>query len=744
MTGNRKIYAAMVWALAFAALYLLSRVNYPLFHSLVDVSSAFIAMGIFVVVWYSRRHVDNDYFLYLGIAFLYFAILNFFHVLGNKNMGVFPGYGNLGPALYIASRYELSVSLLIAPLFINRRLKAVPLVFAAYTLATTLTLLSLFHWRNFPVCIVEGVGLTPFKVYSDYAICLLLLTALALVLRQRRFFDAQLLRPLSASIVLSIATGLAFTLYTDPFGITNTVGHFFQIVSFYLIYVAVIETGLTRPQDILFHKLQDSNRQLEEAAVKARMLAEQADKANRAKSVFLANMSHELRTPLNAVLGFSQLMSHGPGVTAEQKENLDIITRSGEHLLNLINNVLDISKIESGRVEVEEAPLDLHQTVQDIKDLMDVRARGKGLSFSLEQSPDLPRQVCVDGAKLRQVLINLIGNAVKFTAHGEVVLRALAGKREGTGETLLRFEVEDSGPGIPPQERERIFHPFVQLGEQTAAEAGTGLGLAICWQYVRLIGGEIGVGGEPERGALFHFEVPAKVLAAETVPAAPLRGRLLGRAKGEPQRRILIAEDQPENRLLLRKLLEPLRFELREAVNGEEAVNIAGEWHPHLILMDIRMPVMDGVEATRRIKASDAGAQTRIIAITAHTLEDERNEILAAGFDAFIRKPYRDWEVYDAMSQQLGLRLSYQDEEPAIRSKEPALRADELRGLPPELVAELGRKVELLDASLILEVVGRIGQRDPGLGERLRRMAEELRYKEMLQVLDDLAQRRGV
>jgi PAS domain S-box-containing protein len=251
-------YTAILFcAFAFPVLYIVSRYNYNLFHGLADIFTIVIASTVFVLAWNARESIDNDYLLYVGIAFLFFAFLDLFHVLGNKNMGVFPQYGNLGPALYIASRYVLSISLVTAPLFINRKLKVAP-VFAAYSLVTLLVLLSIFYWHNFPACFVEGVGLTAFKVVSDYIICLILLGALVLLFLNRRSFDARVFRLLAASILLSIATGLAFTLYADPFGVTNAIGHFFQIISFYLIYLAVIETGLTKPQNILFRKLKQS------------------------------------------------------------------------------------------------------------------------------------------------------------------------------------------------------------------------------------------------------------------------------------------------------------------------------------------------------------------------------------------------------------------------------------------------------------------------------------------------------
>jgi len=249
-----KYRTAIFLVLALPLLYFISRYNYLLFHSLADGVSIVIAATVFTIILNGRRIVDNDYFLYVGIAFLFFAFWDLMHLLGNKNMGVFPEYGNLGPALYIVSRYILSVSLIIGPLFINRKLNTT-LMFAVYSLVTLLILLSIFYWQLFPVCIVEGVGLTPFKVVSDYIICLILLGAIGLLFINRRSFDSRVLWLILSSLILSIATGLAFTLYADPFGIMNAVGHFLQIASFYLFYLAFIETSLTKPQDILYRKL---------------------------------------------------------------------------------------------------------------------------------------------------------------------------------------------------------------------------------------------------------------------------------------------------------------------------------------------------------------------------------------------------------------------------------------------------------------------------------------------------------
>ncbi len=457
---------------------------------------------------------------------------------------------------------------------------------------------------------------------------------------------------------------------------------------------------------------------------------EQAEKANRAKSVFLANMSHELRTPLNAVLGFSQLIRTSPGITIEQMENLNVIIRSGEHLLNLINNVLDISKIESGRAELEESHLDLYQMVQDMKSLMYVRAHEKGLDFTLEQLRDLPRHIAVDGGKLRQVLINLIGNAIAYTQQGGVTLRAMATRKDTAGRVRVAFEVADTGPGIRREDRERIFSPFVQLGDRPSTEPGTGLGLAICKQYVELMGGTISIEDDPGEGSVFRFEIPVTVVPSEPIPVESRRGRVIGPEEGQPLYRVLIAEDRAENRLLLRKLIEPLGFEVREAVNGQEAVAVFEEWRPHLIWMDIRMPVMDGLEATRRIKKAAAGADTRIVAITAHALEEERSEILAAGCDDFIRKPYAHTDILAALTRNLGVRFVYEAE----TTPDAAVQLDDaaLAELPHELVNRLEQAVSRIDAGAMSRAIDEIRSHDASLADAIAAVTKDLQYGRIL------------
>ncbi|MGA9379935.1 MAG: ATP-binding protein, partial [Phormidium sp.] len=458
---------------------------------------------------------------------------------------------------------------------------------------------------------------------------------------------------------------------------------------------------------------------------------EAADAANFAKSQFLAKMSHELRTPLNAILGFSQIMVRSHSVTPEQKEHLEIINRSGEHLLNLINDILSMAKIESGQITLNESGFNLHQLLELLKDMFRLKAGHKGLELNFIIAPEVPQNIQSDESKLRQVLLNLLGNAIKFTDTGYVNLTVLLAKldQEKTEDVQIIFTIKDTGPGIAPNEITTLFQPFsqTQTGRQTGQ--GTGLGLAISQQFVKLMGGEIIVESQLGAGSTFTFNILAK-LAPETEKNISLNTRqVICLEPNQPTYRILVAEDIKENRQLLVKLLVPLGFEVREAENGQEAITIWESWQPHLIWMDMRMPVMDGYEATRRIKAHPQGKNTVIIALTASVFEEQQPAILKAGCNDFMPKPFRSEVLLEKIAKYLGVRYIYADDSQSMteHSQIPELTTESLNVMSQEWIGKLYQAAAAVDDQLIMELVQEIPETDINLANSLTDLVNNFR-----------------
>jgi signal transduction histidine kinase/ActR/RegA family two-component response regulator len=391
---------------------------------------------------------------------------------------------------------------------------------------------------------------------------------------------------------------------------------------------------------------------------------DEAQAASRAKSAFLATVSHELRSPLNTIIMLSDPMCINADVSESAREDLQLIQRSGVHLLHLINDVLDSARIEAGQIVVEKAPLDIHEVIHEIADLMQVRAEEKSLDLVIEEIPAAPRLVQTDGAKLRYILINLMDNAVKYTDHGRVALRSEVLPADSAQGWRLCFEIEDTGIGIASEDKSRIFEPFTRLGN-VAARRGTGLGLSITRQYLTALGGSIRLESALGEGSRFFVEVPADLAPEGNFDSVRTGSPRLARlAAGQADCRVLIIDDRPEDRLVLRRLLEESGFHVRTAETGESGIDVFRTWQPRFIWMDRRLPLMDGLAATRRIRALDGGRDVKIVGVSASVFASECEEMLAAGLDDFVRKPYLPNEIFDCMARHLGVRYSRSDDPP--------------------------------------------------------------------------------
>ncbi len=614
-----------IMAVFFALLAFFYPRNFLFFHSMSEIFSIVVAFMIFVVGWNSKKFHSNGYFLFIGMAFLFVGVVDFLHTVSYKGMNVFAGTSSdLATQLWITARYVYAVSMLAAPLFLTKRFRleiALPL----YAGITGIVLLSIFSWKVFPVCFVDGAGLTTFKISSEYAICAVLAAAILFLKTKKEYLEPGVFRLLAASMAVSIASELAFTLYIDVYGALNAAGHMLKILSFYIFYKAVVVVGLQRPRELLFRNLSESEKRLRKSEKKYRDLVEGinegvwaidenantvfvnramaemlgygpeemqgrhlfsfiderdideakfslerrksgisekhefefirkdgvmisahlttaavvdeagnfkgavaavmdisekkrierdllqakeiAETASKSKSEFLANMSHELRTPLNAIIGFSEFMlkADSEGLSKNHIEYLERIYSAGQHLLSLINDILDLSRIEAGKMELFSESIDLPGTLGYCMTMFREKAGNHRIKMSLaaEEAPEIIR---ADLRKFKQIVINLLSNALKFTPDGGEV--QVSASLNG-GEVLI--SVRDSGIGFKPEDMERIFTPFERAGEDANKNIeGTGLGLSMVKRLVELHGGRVWAESAPGEGSVFHFTLPAE------------------------------------------------------------------------------------------------------------------------------------------------------------------------------------------------------------------------------------------
>lgn len=486
------------------------------------------------------------------------------------------------------------------------------------------------------------------------------------------------------------------------------------------------------------NELIQMNLKLEEATIRSQELALKAQEASLAKSIFLANMSHEIRTPLNAVLGFSQLIDRQPHLNEQIKDYNTKILRSGEHLLSLINDILELSRIEAGRQELVEDEIILNELIIDVLSVYKIAAQQKELELIYTPVPGLPEVIVTDATKLRRILINLVSNAIKFTSKGVVELSVmLVNTAEGTG--FLAFNVSDTGIGIERHELGKVFKRFEQTSSGVRHNSGSGLGLSLVYEMVRLMGGEVEVKSQLNKGSVFSFHIPYK--AGDNTKTSAIRSEKVRVAYSEINKnfQILVADDTIENLNLSVEMLQSVGFRTLTASNGEELLKTFAENRTDLILMDLHMPVMDGMEALRQIRKLDKERTIPVIAMTASSFEDEREDVLKAGFTEYILKPFHVDEVLHLVGQLL--KIGYSDsKEHRINTEAQNYNWDQLRAsfnaIDKPLRERIIRALKVADLDAFDKLLVKMDQNDQTLISFLREMTANFNYDAIFRLIN--------
>ncbi len=472
---------------------------------------------------------------------------------------------------------------------------------------------------------------------------------------------------------------------------------------------------------------------------------EAAEVANQAKSIFLANMSHELRSPLNAILGFAQIISGSPNLTPEQQKNLNIIQHSGEHLLSLINEILDLSKIEAGKYILVEEIFSLQQLIDELQELFSLKASQKNLQLQFMTETNVPDYIKNDRLKLRQILMNLLSNAVKFTQQGHVRLTVQISPTPFSSDPsriALQFRVSDTGVGIEPDELDHLFSPFVQTKAGIESQQGTGLGLALCDRYIQQLGGKIKVTSQPGNGTTFYFEVPVLAVENGEIPPATSPLRVIGLQPNQPDYRILIVDDEPQNHQLLEQILAPIGFELQTASNGLEAVQQWQMGHPDLILMDLKMPVLDGYAATQQIRQLEqqnsfsTPHKTIIIALTANAFNEQKQAALEAGCDDFLHKPLQVSIILNKIAEYLGVQYQEVPSQKMPILDDYAFIQQNLIHQASEWKSRLSEALLSLDCEEINQVITDLLPAEEQFVKALKKYINNFNYEPILQLLE--------
>lgn len=469
---------------------------------------------------------------------------------------------------------------------------------------------------------------------------------------------------------------------------------------------------------------------------RALVLREKAQSANESKTLFLANMSHELRTPLNAILGYSQILINDDSINRSNLDYIKIIHDSGDHLLTLINNILDVVKIESNKSTLKMDVFNFHEMISNIDNLFRLQVNSKNLIFSINGKNEIPKWVFGDELKIKVVLINLISNAIKFTNIGSVALSFSADGSDSEESFKLSVEIEDTGVGISKNEQEKLFKFFSQTTSGEYSKSGTGLGLAISQEYVKLMGGEIKVVSEVNKGSKFSFTINLKESFSHESGLRKTDNKVIGIIEVDHVPLLLIADDSSENRDLLKKVLEDIGVKIITASNGVEAVEQFKQYNPEMIFMDIRMPIMDGMEATKKILSLENPKLTKIIAVSAHVYKDEVDNILQAGFDDFVEKPYHLKDIYNVLKKHLDLQFIYSEIDEVKETNTAEVETNNL-DITQEIKERLLEAVIKLNIEDISRIINEISISNPQAGVVLSKLYSELNFQEIWTLLKE-------
>jgi Signal transduction histidine kinase len=516
------------------------------------------------------------------------------------------------------------------------------------------------------------------------------------------------------------------------------------------------QLGVAVHQAQLFTKIQEQTEEL-------KIAKKSAELANAAKSEFLANMSHELRTPLNAILGFAQIMKKDDSLLLEHRKHIEIINRSGEHLLDLINDVLELSKIEAGKTILSETGFNLLILLDNIKDMLRLKAESKGLLFQFYVSNTVPQYIITDERKLRQILANLLGNAIKFTQKGSIKLRVSAefkpqpeanidGQSSDDNDLFspfnfssvledlqqeqkinIKFEIEDTGAGISPEELPLLFEAFTQTEVGRQSGQGTGLGLPISRHFVQLMGGDIQVESIPEQGSIFTFEIQAKIDTETPISPGKNYQQIIHLAPNQNPARILIVDDDSDHRSLLVKMLNRIGFEVQEASNGQEALNLWQSWQPDLICLDMQLPILDGFATARQIRSQEQQKSIPILAITASVFDRDRQSISVSGCNDWISKPFKEEVLFQKIKEHLGVEYVYQESDlsytlPQIKSLVSSGLRTQLLMLPSPLIQQLNYAANQCSDDLVLQLIDQIPREFLDLSQVMKEWVLNFRF----------------